>query len=65
MFEHLINDFEKFRNKVINTNKTLRWVSESYIKREDFYTFPEESKIQIMRKFLEAQDDLNKLYFGR
>jgi uncharacterized protein YktB (UPF0637 family) len=58
MFEHLTNDFETYRNKVIKVNKRMYEVQE--LMKYEHYS--EETQKSILKEFLEVQDELNNLY---
>lgn len=65
MFEHLTNDFEKFRNKTIEVNDNLNHISEFCINNPDFPKMSESYKIKKMKEFLDNQEALNNLYRNR
>ena len=62
MNEHLTNNFEQYRNKVIETNQEMYSITQLMDKETAYQFFSEESRVQIMKEFLLAQDKMNNLY---
>lgn len=62
MNEHLVNNFEQFRNKVIKINEEM-YQSQELLKDLDKCSLIKQSTREwALKKFLKAQDDLNNLY---
>ena len=59
MFEHLCNDAENFRNKVIFINNHMESITNLMKNYSDSGLLVKRS---IMRDFLKVQDELNNLY---
>lgn len=63
MFEHLTNDFESYRNRVIEANKKLYNIStmmKTLIENKKF--IPQATRENILKEYLQAQEELNNLY---
>ena len=61
MNEHLVNNAEQFRNKVIEVNKEMENISKLMLSGSaPFYS--EESRRDIMLEFYKCQNKINDLY---
>ena len=66
-WEHLTNNFEKFRNAVIDTNAVIQELEESLQGGRTYSVYKHEiyTQSELNEKFYAAQEKLNDLYRGK
>jgi len=62
MNEHLENNFEQFRSKVIKINEEMYQSQELLKDLDKCSLIKQRTREWALKKFLKAQDDLNNLY---